>query len=184
MRPLVRFQRPVETVTGQDIAAFTVVRLERGAMAEGRIQILAHRTEDTVWQPRWLTHRNGALGLADLVVVAVDVAEAAARFARFTGHEAKPAKHGQAIALDRGQVNLLSPDRFTAMFPEIPIPGLPFMAAYAVQVQSLATVAALLKQQQMPMRRLGAALAVPFPGELGAGAWLFVENAGDLPWRS
>lgn len=184
MRPLVRFQRPVETVTGPDIAAFTVVRLERGAMAEGRIQILAHRTEDTVWQPRWLTHRNGALGLADLVVVAVDVAEAAARFARFTGHEAKPAKHGQAIALDRGQVNLLSPDRFTAMFPEIPIPGLPFMAAYAVQVQSLATVAALLKQQQMPMRRLGAALAVPFPGELGAGAWLFVENAGDLPWRS
>ena len=62
MRPLVQFQRPVETVTGPDIAAFTVVRLERGAMAEGRIQILAHRTENTVWQPRWLTHRNGALG--------------------------------------------------------------------------------------------------------------------------
>ena len=45
MRPLVQFQRPVETVTGPDIAAFTVVRLERGAMAEGRIQILTHRTE-------------------------------------------------------------------------------------------------------------------------------------------
>ena len=28
------------------------------------------------------------------------------------------------------------------------------------------------------MRRLGAALVVPFPDELGAGAWLFVENAG------
>ncbi len=35
MRPLVQFQRPVETVTGPDVAAFTVVRLERGAMAEG-----------------------------------------------------------------------------------------------------------------------------------------------------
>jgi hypothetical protein len=34
------------------------------------------------------------------------------------------------------------------------------------------------------MRRLGAALVVPFPGELGLGAWLFVENAADLPWRS
>ncbi len=34
------------------------------------------------------------------------------------------------------------------------------------------------------MRRLGAALVVPFPAELGAGAWLFVENAADLPWRS
>ena len=63
MRPLVQFQRPVETATGPGVAAFTVVRLERGAMAEGRIQMLAHRTEDTVWQPRWLNHPNGALGL-------------------------------------------------------------------------------------------------------------------------
>ena len=73
MRPLVQFQRPVDTETGPGVAAFTVVRLERGAMAEGRIQMLAHRTEDTVWQPRWLTHRNGALGLVDLVVVCADV---------------------------------------------------------------------------------------------------------------
>ena len=34
------------------------------------------------------------------------------------------------------------------------------------------------------MRRIGAALVVPFPDELGIGAWLFVENAADLPWRS
>jgi hypothetical protein len=184
MRPLVQFQRPVETVAGPGVAAFTVVRLERGAMAEGRIQILAHRTEDTVWQTRWLTHRNGAMGLIDLVVICADVAEAAARFARFTGHQAKPTKFGQAIALDRGQVHLLSGGAFAETFPEIAVPRLPFMGAYAVRVQSLATVEALLKQERMTVRRLGAALVVPFPQELGVGAWLFVENAGDLPWRS
>ena len=70
------------------------------------------------------------------------------------------------------------------MFPEIAIPRLPFIGAYAVRVQSLAAVEALLKQERMAMRRLGAALVVPFPDELGAGAWLFVENAADLPWRS
>jgi len=62
--------------------------------------------------------------------------------------------------------------------------GIPFMGAYAVRVQSLATVEAVLKEGHLPMRRLGAALIVPFPAELGVGAWLFVENAGDLPWRS
>jgi len=31
---------------------------------------------------------------------------------------------------------------------------------------------------------MGSALFVPFPQELGIGAWLFVENAADLPWRS
>ena len=184
MRPLVQFERPVETVTGPGVAAFTVVRLERGAMAEGRIQILAHRTEGTVWQPRWLTHRNGALGLLDLLVVCADVAEAATRFVRFTGHQAKPTKFGQTIKLDRGQVQLCSADAFTAMFPEISIPRLPFMGVYAIRVQSLAAAETLLKREHMTTRRLGSALVVPFPSELGAGAWLFVENAGDPPWRS
>ena len=36
-------------------------------MAEGRIQTLTHHTEDAVWQPRWLAHPNGALGLASFV---------------------------------------------------------------------------------------------------------------------
>jgi hypothetical protein len=184
MRPLVQFQRPVETMAGPDVAAFTVVRLERGAMAEGRIQMLAHRTEHTVWQPRWLRHRNGSEGLVDLVVVCADVAEAAGRFVRFAGREARPTKHGQAMVLDRGQVQLFSKDAFAAMFPEIGIPRLPFIGAYAVRVQSLATAEALLRQEGITMRPLGASLVVPFPGELGAGAWLFAENAADLPWRS
>ncbi len=185
MRPLVQFQRPVETPAGPDVAAFTVVRLERGAMAEGRIQMLAHRTENTVWQPRWTTHPNGAQALIDLVVVSADVAEAAERFERFTGRKAKAPAFGQAaIALDRGQVQLLSRESFAALLPEIPVPGLPFMGAYAVRVRSLAAVEALLKRENMPMRRLGAALVVPFPEELGVGAWLFVENAAELPWRS
>lgn len=184
MRPLVQFQRPVDTPTGPGVAAFTVVRLERGAMAEGRIQMLAHRTEDTVWQPRWMTHRNGALGLVDLVVACADVSEAAGRFVRFTGRNATPKKFGQAIKLDRGQVSLFSADAFAETFPEISIPSLPFMGAYAVRVRSLAAVETLLKQERLTARRLGAALLVPFPDELGVGAWLFVENAGDLPWRS
>jgi hypothetical protein len=183
MRPLVSFQRPVETVTGPDIAAFTVVRLERGAMAEGRIQLLAHRTENTVWQPRWLTHPNGAQALIDMVVVSTDVAEAAGRFVRFTGHAAKPTPFGQAIVLDRGQVQLMPRDAFAAMFPELAIPRLPFLGAYAVRVRSLAAAEGLIRREDLPARRLGGALVVPYPSELGLGAWLFVENGRDLPWR-
>ena len=186
MRPLVQFQRPVETVTGPDIAAFTVVRLERGAMAEGRIQILAHRTEDTVWQPRWLTHRNGALGLIDLVVACADVAEAAARFERFTGHKAQATAFGQAaIALDRGQVQPVfrrsicgDVSRNRAAAPAV---HGRLCVAGAIAGDGRSAVEA---GTACAMRRLGGALVVPFPDELGAGAWLFVENAGDLPWRS
>ncbi len=184
MRPLVQFQRPVETVSGPDIAAFTVVRLERGAMAEGRIQILAHRTESTVWQPRWLSHPNGAQGFIDMVVVSADVAETVGRFVRLTGHAARPTPFGQTIALDRGQVQLMPRDAFASMFPEISIPKLPFLGAYAVQVKSLSAAENLVRHGGLNARRLGGALVVPFPSELGMGAWLFVENGRDLPWRA
>jgi hypothetical protein len=185
MRPLVQFQRPVGTETDEGIAAFTVVRLQRGAMAEGRIQILTHRTEATVWQKRWLTHPNGALALTDLVIASPDVAEATARFERFLGRQARSKQFGQAtFALDRGRLQLLSEASFTATFPEIAVPRLPFIGVYAIRVHSRAAVEDLLKRQALPFRRTGSALIVPFPAELGAGAWVFGENVADLPWRT
>jgi hypothetical protein len=185
MRPLVQFQRPVGTEAGPGIAAFTVARPERGAMAEGRIQILTHRTEDTVWQKRWLTHPNGATALIDVVIASPDVAEAETRFARFTGREATSPQFGQAsLVLDRGQVQLVSEATFAAMFSDVPLPRLPFIGAYAIQVRSLAVVEELLNKEALAMRRVGSALVVPFPEALGVGAWVFVERGADLPWRS
>ena len=128
MRPLVQFQRPVGTVSGPGIAAFTVVRLERGAMAEGRIQILAHRTEDTVWQPRWLSHPNGACGLTDLVIASADVSEASGRFERFAGKPSTATRFGRALRLDRGEVHLMTAAAFASLFPERRCRGCRFSA--------------------------------------------------------
>jgi hypothetical protein len=184
MRPVVQFQRPVDTASGPGVAAFTVVRLERGAMAEGRIQLLAHRTEDTVWQPRWLEHPNGALGLIDLLVVSADVAEATARFVRFTGRRARAMTFGQSIQLDRGRVEIVSETAFVALVPEVAAPRLPFLGAYAIRVASLRATEELMDKAMLNPRRTGKALVVPFPPELGTGAWFFAENAADLPWRA
>ena len=52
VRPIVNLRRPVDTETGTAEAAFTVARVERGEMAEGRMQYLTHHTEDVVWQTR------------------------------------------------------------------------------------------------------------------------------------
>jgi hypothetical protein len=184
MRPLVQFQRPVDTANGPGVAAFTVVRLERGAMAEGRIQLLAHRTEDTVWQKRWLTHPNGAMGLMDLLLVSGDVAEATERFTRFTGKPARAMTFGHSIQLDRGRVEIVSETAWMALVPEVPAPRLPFLAAYAIRVASLRDAEELMDKAMLNPRRTGKALVVPFPPELGIGAWFFAENAADLPWRA
>jgi Glyoxalase-like domain len=176
LRPLVNMQRPVETETGPATAAFTVARVERGAMAEGRIQILTHHTEEAVWQKRWLAHRNGARGLASVIIAIADVDEAAARFQRFTGRPAKPMRTGRVVALDRGCVELVSRAAFEAALPEIAIAGLPFIGAYSLVVASLDVTEALLSRAGLRTRRTGDCLVAPFPDELGQGAWLFAET--------
>src|SRR5712692_2566478 len=175
VQPLVDMRRPVDTGAGTGTGAFTVARLEPGEMPEGRIQILTHRTERMVWQPRWLSHPNGALGLSHVVIAVADVDEAARRFARFTGREARPRRDGRTLELDRGQVELVTADAFVQMLPEIPIPSLPFVGAYAIRVKSLATLGDILTRAGLKTWRHEQALAATFPEELGHGAWLFVQ---------
>lgn len=176
-RPIAPFKRPVGTETGTDTASFTVARVESGEMAEGRIQMLTHHTEDAVWQKRWLNHPNGASGLASLVIVVADADEAAARYARFVNRPAVRTRAGQTIALDRGRIDLVTRDAFAAALPEIAIPSLPFIAGYGITMRSLDAVELALRSRDLPARRAADVVVVPFPEELGNGMWLFSENS-------
>jgi hypothetical protein len=175
MQPLVQMQRPVDTGGEPGTAAFTLARVEPGEMPEGRIQILTHRTEPMVWQPRWLSHPNGATALTSVLIVAADVAETAQRFARFTGRAAIAVPFGQRIELDRGRVDLVNAEAFARRLPEIPIPSLPFVGAYGINVTSLTALDDLLQRAGVATRRNGRELVAMFPPELGHGAWLFGE---------
>jgi hypothetical protein len=183
MRPLVAMQRPVGTEGGEDTAAFSVVRVASGEMPEGRIQALTHLTERTVWQPRWLAHSNSARGLIDIVIAEADVAEAAGRFRCFLDSDARSDRFGSAFHLDRGRVQLVTPASLRRLFPRLAIPDLPFMAAYAIAVTSLDLVATCLKTGDIVFDRHDDCVLAPFPEELGAGCWAFVESAAALPWR-
>jgi hypothetical protein len=183
MQPVAAMQRPVATAAGEDIAAFSVVRLIPGQMPEGRIQALTHRTPHTVWQKRWLQHRNGAAALLDVVIAEADLAEAAGRFARFLGRGARANPYGSAFHLDRGRVQLVAAGALASLFPRLAIPDLPFMAAYGLAVASLAGVEACLRAGGLAFERRDGWVMAPFPDELGVGCWAFVEHPCALPWR-
>ena len=183
-RPLVQMERPVATEHGSGKAAFTVARVAPEAMAEGRIQILTHHTEATVWQKRWLSHPNGALALVDVVIAVADPDEAARRYARFTDRPATANAWGHAIVLERGRVQLASIDAVEAIVAEPPRGGLPFMCGYGVAVKSLDQAQAKLHSGGVEAARRGKLVVAPFPPELGEGAWCFVETAAHLPWRA
>lgn len=183
MRPIAYMQRPVETASGPDTAKFTVTRVERAAMTEGRIQILTHHTEAAVWQPRWLTHPNGAAELIDLVIATADIDEAAGRFARFTSRPAIDSTFGKAIHLDRGDIQLMSPQAFARLAPAVAIPSLPFIGLYAIAVHSLAVLCESLRRGGVSFDVHDGFVLARFPSALGIGGWIFAETADHLPWR-
>src|SRR3984893_13166227 len=174
-RPLVDMQRPVDAEGTLGTAAFTIARLEPGEMSEGRIQILTHRTEQMVWQPRWLSHPNGAVGLTSVVIAVGDLNEAGQRFERLTGRPARASSLAQSFDLDRGSVELVTASTFALICPQIPIPSLPFIGAYGIEVGSLESAEPILRQGGLSVHPRRRCLIAAFPQELGGGAWMFSD---------
>jgi hypothetical protein len=175
VRPLARMERPADNNGAPGTAAFTVARVEPGEMPEGRIQMLTHHTESMVWQPRWLSHPNGALALTRIAIAVADLGEAAQRYATFTGRSPSASIFGQTIALDRGYVDLVTPEGFRHMLPEVCLPCLPFMGACEIRVRSLSRLADMLKQAGIQTQPREEMLVAQFPAEIGQGAWMFRE---------
>jgi hypothetical protein len=122
-------------------------------MPEGYIQALTHRTEHAVWQERWLSHRNGATALLDVVIVQGDVEHAADRFQRFLGKSAEFDRYGRSVALNRGRVHLISTIMLDRLLPGLEIPALPFICAYGLAVRSLGDAASCLEAGGMSFDR-------------------------------
>jgi Glyoxalase-like domain len=183
VRPLAHFERPLETEAGPDVAKFTVTRVEPGQMAEGRIQILTHHTEAAVWQPRWLSHPNGAIGLIDVVIATVSLEEAAGRFSRFLGRPVTDNAVGKAVRLDRGGVQLVTAEALARVMPDIAIPSLPFIGLYAVVVRSIPSLCEALQRGGVSFTAQDGFVTARFPSALGIGAWVFAEAPERLPWR-
>ncbi len=176
VQPVVAMQRPVETAEGPGIAAFEVVRVGPGVMPEGRVQVLRHLTEQTVWQPRWLDHPNGAQCLRSLAIVVADIEEATSRFSRFTGRPTDMVDGACRIALDRGMIEVVEVREWKERWPAIEVPSLPFMGQCVIEVASLDGAKRCLEAGGFAPQLAGGGLSVPFPAELGVGVWTFVAQ--------
>jgi len=81
-QPIQHFSRPV-LVAGEPLdARFSTVRLRPGQFTAGRVYACRHLTPELVWRPEWLPHPNGVRGIASLLVVDQDPAQAASDYAR------------------------------------------------------------------------------------------------------
>jgi hypothetical protein len=165
--PLVRLQRQVED--GRAVR-FNVVYVPPAKMPEGRVQYCEHVTPEVIWEPRFVAHRNGAVGLGDAYVVAGDPADAAARWGRFAG--LLPSRDGDLVRLDtaRGRVFLGTQQALSQFLDDVP--AAPSVAAFSWRVRDTALFERCLSREGLKTKSTSRGNVVRLPPALG-GSWIF-----------
>jgi len=154
VRDLVRMQRPVKTESGAGTASFTIARVEPEMMPEGRIQMLTHHTEGSVWQQRWLSHPNSGLGpdrrrdrgcgYRGSRAALLRVSPAARRRRHLAAHSYASTAAACTWSHTTGRRKNCRRCRS---------PALPFMLGYAIRVRSLAAAEARSRARRPRMAR-------------------------------
>lgn len=182
--PPVALRRPMPLDGGgEGVAGFSVLRLARDDMPEGRVQILTHETPDVAWQPSATASANGADLLSGLLICAADADETAERYARFTGRPAGRDGGYRRIVLDRGEIAVADPAACRAVLPGIGVPPPPFMAAAAVRSADLGRTRAFLAERNVPLLADEPGRLVVRP-EAGAGAAFVLHASGADPFAA
>ncbi|MEX2453519.1 MAG: VOC family protein [Rhodospirillaceae bacterium] len=164
---------------GEGTAAFSVVRLPPGAMAEGRIQILTQDTPDVVWQPSVTAHENGLDMLSGVLICTTDPEEAAGRYGRFTGKPVTPAPQGvRRVLLDRGEIAFCDRDCCGEILPGVVVPDVPFIAAVAIRSVDLSETRAWFARNDIALLADGAGRLVVSPSEMCGAA--LVAHDGEM----
>jgi hypothetical protein len=164
--PFVRLQRQVED--GRTVK-FGVVYVPPAKMPEARVQFCEHFTPEVIWEPRFVAHPNGVIGLGDAYVVADDPAQAAARWGRFAG--LLPARDGELVRLDtsRGKI-FLGTQRVLSQFID-DVPAAPSVAAFSLLVKDVSSFVRHLEKQGMKAKSTARGNSVKLPPALG-GSWI------------
>lgn len=184
--PLVHLKRPVSLASGgEDEASFTVCRVRSQDMPEGRVQYVAHHTEEIVWQERWLRHGNGIVALRDVVIGVEILDKAAARYCWFLNRGGpKPlSEHVWRIPLERGGVVIADEDGLADLVPdaELPEDG-PLIVGYGLLSEDLAMTEAFLRERGFDPEALDGYLRLSLPETIG-GTLFIAEEEAKLPWN-
>lgn len=153
-------ERRVCLPDGEDVARFVQLRPDAAMLPEGRVFMLHHETPDLVWQPRYLTHPNTAIGLAEITVVVPELDEAALRYQRYLGCDPQSELGVRRFVLSQGALRLVSRERLEALLPGVHVPCLPFPVASTVTVSSLDMAMAHLRAHAVPFKVTSDGVAV------------------------
>ncbi len=142
---------------------FSLAFVTEPRMPEAAFFVCQQHAPQYFWKPDYQSHRNGALAVDEVVMVAPDPAAFAGFFAKLQLNGALVSESGRlTVGTSRGAITILDAAGFAARFPLNPPPALatPHFAAYRLDVADLAETTALLRKNDVAFRRHGPAIQV------------------------
>lgn len=170
-------ERPVDTEDGPATLRARSVHLDPRTTAEGYIGAAQHLTREYVRQPRYLTHPNGAHGLASILIVAQDAQMGAIiqRYRDILGTAAETA--GPATVLERGgaRIEIVPASAVARVLPGETPPAPSYLAALTIRVDDVDHARTFIAGTGIGTRTTEAGFFVS--GRDACGAGLFFTSA-------
>lgn len=176
MEPVVQVGRDVPCGETTRPGLFNILRPAEGAFPEVDLFYIRHATPELLWQPALLDQPNGVTGLAAVTLCSKGPPETLARLAHITGRATVANGWCDRMPLDAGSIEVTTPERFRARFPQGAVPALPSAVSVAFTVVSLPQTAAYLAAAGVAFSENAEEILVA-PSEAGGTLLRFVEGA-------
>lgn len=172
IRPVQAFSRPVELDGITSDAKFKTVRYTPGFFPAGRVYFCQHLTPELVWRAEWQSHKNGAQGVAAMLIVSKTPKKDADQYAAVCGGLARRGAHGEyRIKGQSYELVIVSPKAYEDCFGALTCDagGRPsFFGAIAIRTNKLDNLRKILEHtnpdSEIRWRDLGNRIALNVPG--------------------
>ncbi|MER7452844.1 VOC family protein [Nocardia beijingensis] len=164
-------ERDVETEDGVRTVRARAVHVDPSSTPEALLGVAQHLTRDYVHQPRYLSHPNGAVAIAAVLIVVADADFDAVveRYARIL--DVAAVHKGPLIVLEMGsgRLELVRASQAAAVLPGEPAPAPSYLAAMTIAVRDLAVAREVIRNAGVPVRETDGGFRVSARDAYGAG---------------
>jgi len=169
-----QFQRNVFTPDGEKTMKAQSIFFPAELTPEGLVQIAQHDTPELVFQPRHMTHPNGALELTEIILCCEDIQECATRYSQITGHKSDEiTKNCCLINLGHSIMRIVTRQELQRIIPDCELVALPFMAAFTIKTYNLDQTRNVLENNAVPFVEHNSSIIV---GKKDAGGCSVIFN--------
>jgi hypothetical protein len=157
------FSRLAKLPDGSEVTVgFSLAFVTDARMPQAAFFVCQQHAPQYFWKSEYQRHPNGAMTVAEIIMVAAEPASLTEHFARLQPDGAVVSVGtGIGITTSRGAITVLDPDAYAARFGERPPgPVTPHFAAYRITVRDLALAEAVVREGAVPYQAWSGGLRI------------------------